>query len=392
MSVITKTTKELTEQFLANFESKLNQDSPLNDFAFLRVLSANQAMFGKELIKYGQNRSLQNLVLTSFGDDLRLLGAEYGVIFKEAQAASLNILVPATDGTVIPATSVFTGDPNGIRYFPDAASPPASGGFAALTATASENPGADGNLNDGETLTINAKIPGAETVATVDSTEILGVNEEEETAYQRRVLNEVRRKAGGYGYGDNRKWAEETPGVAAAYPFAGRPDIPSTVSPERTVYIEADPDIDPDGIAPPALLDDARFYLTTDPLTGQSRLTLGMTDEKLYVESIARILFYVEVRGLVYPPGQETEVKDQIEAALIAYFLSLNMFVSGLDVEEERNDTITDPSISKTVQDVLEVTSSIAIGVGFGTTPGVFLPSYRLFPGELGKLGGVTYG
>lgn len=389
MSIETKLVKELAAQFLANFENKINQESPLNDKAFLRVMSGNQALFTAEIIKLAQSKSRANLALTAFGDELEKIGAEYGINRKPAVAAVLNISLPAADLTLIPQTVIFTGDSNGVQYRP-ADQAIAGGGEALMTVTAGIT-GTDGNLTDGETLTINRQIPGAETVATVLNTETLGVNEELETSYQRRVLTAARRRLGGYGFIDNRQWAEETPGVAAAYPFTGRPGIVGSLPPERTMYIEADSTIDPDGIAPPALLDDARDHLNTNPETGISRLTLGMTDEKLFVESITRILIYVEVRGLITQPGQDTLVQNAIDASLAFYFLSLKMFITGLDAPEDKNDTITDLSVSDIVQDILRINNATASGVGFGLTPGSFVGQYVLFPGELTKLGAVAY-
>ncbi len=389
MSIETKLVKELAAQFLSNFENKINQESPLNDKAFLRVVSGNQALFTAEIIKLAQSKSRANLALTAFGDELEKIGAEYGINKKPAVAAVLDISLPAADLTLIPQTVIFTGDSNGVQYRPDNQAI-AGGGEALMTVTAGIT-GTDGNLTNGETLTVNSQIPGAETVATILSTDTFGVNEELEISYQRRVLTAARRRLGGYGFIDNRQWAEETPGVAAAYPFTGRPGIVGSVPPERTIYIEADPTIDPDGIAPPALLDDARNHLNTNPETGISRLTLGMTDEKLFVESIARILMYVEVRGLLTQPGQETLVQDAIDASLAFYFLSLKMFITGLDAPEDKNDTITDLSVSDIVQDILRINNATASGVGFGLSPGSFVGSYTLFPGELPKLGAVAY-
>jgi hypothetical protein len=389
MSIETKTAKELTEQYLANFENTLDQDSPLNDKAFLRVLSANQALLTVEMIKLAQIKTLSNLALTAFGDDLEKLGAEYDVIKKQAQAAVINFDLPGTNGVEISQSKIFTGDSNGLQYFLEN-SVIISGGVAALTGTA-ENTGVEGNLNIGETLSINSQVPGAETVATVTGTVTLGLNEEAETAFKRRVLTAIRRRLGGYGFIDNRQFAEETPGVFKAYPFTGRPGIVGSVPPERTVYIEADPLIDPDGIAPQILLDEARLYLTANQETGVSRLTLGMTDEKLFVESITRLLIYVEIRGLITPAGQETQVQDAIDASLADYFLNLEMFITGLDAEEDRNDIITDLSVSDIVQDILRINNSNANGVGFGLSPGSFLGIYTLFPGELAKSGGVNY-
>ena len=131
MSLTIPTTKELKEQNLANLESNINQTSPLADKAFLRVLAAMEALQNTPLYKYAVERSLQNLALTASGDDLDKIGSEYGVNRKPAEAAQLEIDLPATDGTIIPATTSFIGDSNGERYYPDA-SATASGGSAII--------------------------------------------------------------------------------------------------------------------------------------------------------------------------------------------------------------------------------------------------------------------
>jgi hypothetical protein len=67
------------------------------------------------------------------------------------------------------------------------------------------------------------------------------------------------------------------------------------------------------------------------------------------------------------------------------------MFVDGLDFVGDRNDTVTDPVVSAVVQDVLDANGASATGVAFGLTASTFLPSYQLQPGELAKLGAVSY-
>ena len=73
------------------------------------------------------------------------------------------------------------------------------------------------------------------------------------------------------------------------------------------------------------------------------------------------------------------------------YFLGLNPFVAGLDIDSERNDLITDLTITEIIQDVLRANSASAEAVAFGLTPGTFLPTYYLGEGEKAKLGGVNY-
>jgi len=394
MGIETKTTKQIAAENLANLESELSQESPLNDQAFLRVLSGVEALLASSLRKYTEERSKANLAKTAQGDDLINLGEEHEVILKKAQAAILDISLPAVNGTIIPQTAIFTGDNNGERYFPDNDAT-AAAGVALLTVTA-ENVGVIGNLNDSEPLTINVQIPGATTVATVVTTVTLGTEEEEQEAYRRRVQAAIRKKSGGYNTADTRAFAEAVPGVAAAFPLTGSP-FPSigTVPPERTMYVQAEPSVEigPGGIAGVPLLDAVRDALNTDPVTGISRLPLGLTDATLFVESISRLTIFVEVRNLVTPAGQLTNVQTQVDAAVTVFLENLAPFIEGLDAEDERNDEITDLALSAAVQDVLKVNNSSAEGVGFGFAPASFEGFFKLVPGELVKLdaGGVIY-
>jgi hypothetical protein len=397
------TTKEQAEQNLANIEARINQESPLADKAFNRVIAIMEAMGFTSLAKFAAERVLQNLAITATGDDLDKLGAEHGVIRKEAESTVLTATLPGVDTTIIPQTIDFIGDANGVRYFLNSAAEigdPVSG-VAELTMTA-ETPGVVGNLQLGDTLSIGTQIAGAETVATVavitgETTAILnvGADREEDEAYRLRVLDEIRARCGGGNAADYRKWAQEVAGVARAYPYAGKPVelLLESSPPDRTVYIEADTTIDPDGIAPQSLLDEVRDTITTDPSTGLARQPLGLTDDTLFVESISRTAFFVEIRNLSVSSDLVAKTKNEISAALTAYFLVIKPFVDGLDSLVDRNDKITDVTVSNVVQDVAAANGGTANSVAFGLSLGESIPEYQLSPGELSKLasGGITY-
>lgn len=389
------TTQESKDTNLANLEGQVGQTSPLADKAFLRVIAAMEALgVATPLYKLAIERAKQNLWLTASGDDLDTLGAEYGVPRKAAEAAVLTIELPGTNGTFIPATVDFIGDSNGVRYFPDS-SATVTGGVATMTVTA-EEAGIAGNLQVSDTMSIGTQISGAETVASVTVIDNIGTEKETDDTYRVRGLDEVRSEGGGGNSFDYRTWAQEVAGVARAYPYAGQPPAVGT-PPDRTVFVEADTTIDPDGIAPPALLDEVRDSITTDPITGLSRQPLGLTDGTLFVESITRTEYFVEITGLVVAAAIETEVKAEIETALTNYFLSLDPFVAGLDFEGDKDDVITELSISDIIQDVLSARDGSATSIAFGTSFGSY-PStpVTLDPGEEAKLGtsggaGIVY-
>lgn len=388
------TTADQAATNLAAFENKLSQNTPLNNKAFLRVLSIIMAGSQTQQFKFAAERALQALALTATGDDLDRIGNNFGVTRKPAEASVLQISLPATNGTIVPVTVDFVGDSNGIRYVPDA-SATAAGGVASVSVTA-QTLGTAGNLAISDTLTLGTPIPGAESTATVTAVNNTGAERETDDAYRERVLDAERLTTGGGNAADYRVWSEEVAGVARAYPFAGlpigNPGFPGA-PPERVVYIEADTTIDPDGIAPSSLLDEVRASITTDPDTGLARQPLGLTDATLYVESIIRTAFFVTVSGLNVDASIEAQVKADIETALTSYFRSLRPFVDGVDVLLARRDIITDPAVSEVVHDVVSAAGGSVGGVSFGLTAGSALPTYTLAQNETAKLspGGVSY-
>jgi len=401
MAAIIPTTEEQKANNLANFEAEVGQDAPLADKAFLRVLAAMEALQFTTLYKYAMERILQVLALTATGEGLDLIGANLGVTRKVAEATILTATLPGTDTTVIPQTTDFIGVANGVRYFLNAAATigTPTPGIAELTMTA-EVVGVIGNLQAGDTLSIGTQIPGAESIAIVaiitgQTTAILNTGAEEETddAYRLRVLDKERAVCGGGNGFDFRSWAEEVAGVLRGYPYSGRPfgDPVVSVPPDRTVYVEATTSIDPDGIAPQSLLDEVRESITTDPVTGFARQPLGLTDETLFIDSITRISFFVQINDLTAPPDIEATVKTKIEDALSSYFRGIKPFVDSIDSPLDRDDLITDLTVSEVVQDILSANGSSASAVAFGLSVGSFVSQYRLNPGELGKSGGVTY-
>lgn len=385
------TTQEVVDSNISNYENKLGQDAPINPKAFLRVQSVINAQNFTQLYKFGTERAEQNLATTASGEDLENIGSDNGVNKNPAIATVLTADLPAVDGTIISPTKSFVSILTGIRY--DVQSQVvAAGGVAALTLVA-RDVGADGNLDIGSGLTIDSPVPGANTEATVTAISITGTNEEDEEDYRVRVLDAIRESGGGGNSSDYRGWAQEVAGVRRAYPFAGKPEssLAESSPPDRTVYIEATSDIDPEGIAPQGLLDQVRDSITTDPETGRARQPLGLTDETLFVESITRTGFFVEIRGLLIDANLEAQAKQQVEDALQVFFFNLESFVDGLTPDFDRNDLITDLIISGVVDDVLRSLGGSASGVGFGTSSGNFTSVYRLAPGELSKLEQVDF-
>jgi hypothetical protein len=382
--------------------------------------------------------------------------------------------------------------------------------------------GIAGNLNVGDTLTLDEPITGVGNSWTVQAVAVIGTDQEDLEAYRRRVLLEIQTVGGGGNGVDYRTWAEETTGVFRAFPYAGAPigtvdgfedgDMEAagvgdwtagnsatltkeTTSPQagaqnlrvaynavndpfaeqdvmlvnrtyratgyargdgtftpsiregdgsstlwtgtssttwqafdvtfiasdtefllysncsgagfvefdtvdlvqisfpgdRSVFIEAETSIDPDGIATPALLAAARTSINTDPVTGKTRPPLGETDENLYVQSIIRTTLNVQIRDLDVDADVLADTKANISTAVSAYFRGVAPFLQGTDPPASQNDTITDMTLSQVIQDVLNSVGGSATGVGLFLVANQFLASFVLGQGELIKLGTIDY-
>jgi hypothetical protein len=161
---------------------------------------------------------------------------------------------------------------------------------------------------------------------------------------------------------------------------------------DRVVYIEADSTIDPDGIAPQSLLDSVRTNINIDPVTGQSRPALGTTDEFLFVETIIRNAFDVEVNGLVVEESKETDAKNAVTLGVEDYLESVFPFVEGADSEIDRNDTISALTLGQAVQEILDGFGATAQEVRFKKSGGSFVTLYNVAENELAKRGTLSFG
>jgi len=391
MSIPVPKTQTLIDNNIARIEGQLNQTTPSNDKAFNKVLATMEGMNDAQLYRFAIEQAAKNLAITANLEGLKILGQEYDVPYNNAEAAVLTITIPGINGTIVPLGTDFVGIPNGELYFSQSAATVA-GGIATINIQADQL-GVNGNLEVSDTLIIGTQIAGLESTGTVTVIVNLGVEDEATQTYRIRILDKIRSPGGGGNAADYRNWSQEVAGVARAYPYSGLPYGSSLVSTtaDRTVYIEAETSIDPDGIAPGVLLDSVRDSITTDPDTGIARQLLGLTNDTLYVESITRLSAFLEIRNLVVEAAIEAQVKSDISDAVDLYLRFIAPFIPGIDPEDERTDTINNPILSSIVNDVVSAAGGTVEAVTFGLSFGSTIPTYTLNPGELIKNGGITY-
>ncbi|MFP3041901.1 baseplate J/gp47 family protein [Treponema primitia] len=393
MPTITPSTDELIQRNIAGFESALNVKTPPAEKSFNRTIATVEGLQGTGLYSFANDRARANLALTAAEADLMDLGENYGVYRTPAKIWEGIIRFILPDGKTLYLGTIFIG-PQGIKYQTTAnvIAPQGAPGSGVLAAIECAGSGPGGNLSEGDTLTIQTPIEGAARTAMVTATTALGTEQEDIEEYRQKVLDVERAEGGGGNSSDFRQWAQEVPGVFRAYPFSGPPlDIVRDPYPgERTVYVEAMPAINPDGLAPQSLLDLVKQACLAAP-DGTSREILGLTADTLYVRSIVRVGIYVTVQGIAIKSGSMGAAEEAVTNAVRDLLETFSPFVQGLDADFDRRDEIVASIIGSAVQSVLDTFGGSAESVFFGTTPGSFIGRYILESNEKPKLAGITF-
>lgn len=400
MAILIPTTQQLIDSFVAAFETKLGQTVPALERSFVSVLARVLALSDTGLYKYAANRITQSLAITATGDNLDTIGNNYGVYRIAAVAAEINVTLTGTLGSTLPQTADFIADNSGVLYYPETDivydNLPTSG--QETFTIISETVGTTGNAVAGDTFTLTSPIAGLSSVATYSSTETAGQDKESDSAYRRRILDEIR-TVGGSGNGvDYRRWGEQSSNVARIYPYSGKPidgseglvDEPG----DRTIYVEAITSyITGDRTADATLLAAVRELITTDPDTSLERVPLGCPDSTLFVKSIENQDIWVTITNLTANGSMPlVDIKTAVEAAIEDYLLELAPYVDGVDVEVDRNDRLTDLSLARVVQQVLMDSNATATAITFSLTEGGSSEGSYIVPqGYLTQLGGVDY-
>lgn len=391
MTVYIPTTIELTDRIRGVLESALNQKSPSNEKAFINVLAGVLAMLDSELIRFAIDRAEQALVLTAKGASLELLGSQFGVLRRPAISAILKIVITGQNGTIIPLGTRYVSDLTRLHYSSITSVTIAEGSVD--SSVICEEVGTQGNLGIGDEVVMSTSIPGANNVAVVSEIETSGLEEEDEESYRNRILIIVRNPLGGGNAQDYKGWSEAVAGVLRVYPYSGTAfgQPSATVPGDRTIYVHADSAVSEDGIAPQTLLDSVRFAINNDPDTGESRPPLGMTDTTLYVESVRTVSFIVNILNAIIPLDLFTEFEDRVGASLDSYVRDIRPYVGAVDSLADKNDTITETSLSNIVNDAAVSVGGSVDAVTFRTTeePPVLISRYQMAAGEIALLATV---
>jgi uncharacterized phage protein gp47/JayE len=391
VSLAIPTTSDLNDRIINQISGQLGQDIPILPKAFVRVLAKVLAGVFVLVYRYCGFMFLQMFVahatmqeVTVNGKKIRPL-VELGRLFgagdpQDATRAELNITVAVKNQTgSLAAGARLLYAKTAVLYDVVAAVP-----LNATTVTVKIRASGDdqgnggvgdiGNLQPGDVLSFANPLPNVATDATVLAQVVTAADAETVEHYRSRILQRVQRRPQGGAYADYQLWAQDVPGIVAAYPYAGDPG-------EIDLYVEATEDSSgsPDGIPTGAQLTAVAEAID---LSEDGRATRRPVNAAVNVLPITCTPFDVQISGL---DPDTAENQQAIMDGLSEILKSREPFIVGLSTLP-REDRITEAALSGVVDDIVN-----AQGASVTTVTMTLGPAYTLSPGEKAKLGDVDF-
>lgn len=394
MSPITPTTKEISDNIIAQLETSLNQTIPLLPKSFLRVLSKAIAAVFVLLYKYGGFMFLQVFVQYASASETtingkvviplvewgRLIGIGDPIAATQAELL-IDITVENQVGSLSSGTQLINSS-NGVTYITigtvllNAAVVQAT--IRAVSDQAGGNgAGVIGNLDPGAIVSFANPLANVVRDTVVDSQVVTGADGENTEAYRQRIIDRFQKRPQGGAYADYEQWGEEGAGIINIYPYTS--DNPGQVD----VYAEATPESSgsPDGIPTVAQLQAVQDLIDLDDSGLASRRPANALANTL---AITRVGFDAEVSNLVV--DNLATVQASIQTAVEEFFLSAEPFIDGLTIPP-RMDRITRSALIGLVEDIVTAANGTFTSAYFTATGSpVVIDLYILQQGEKAKL------
>ena len=397
MSLTTPTTKEISDNIIAQLEASLNQTIPLLPKSFLRVLAKVLAGVFILLYKYGGFMFLQIFVQTASANETTINGKiiipliQWGRLIgigDPVAAINAELLIDITVENqvgVLPSGTQLVNANNGVTYI--------TIGAVALTAatvqatikavsdqTGGGGAGTIGNLDPGAIVSFANPLANVARDAVVDSQTVTGTDAENTEAYRQRVIDRFQKLPQGGAYADYEGWGEEVVGIINVYPYTS--DCPGQVD----VYVEATPESsgDPDGIPTGAQL---QAVLDSIELDESGIATRRPANALVNSFPITRLSFEIRVTGLIV--DNLAQVQTDITTAIEEYFLDREPFIEGLSILPRR-DRITRSAVGGVVDDIVSAAGGIFNSVII-TQSTINIELYSLGIGEKAKANTVTF-
>ena len=214
------TLAELIDRVRSDLRGRLSLTGSLARRAMVDVLSAVWAGAVHMLHGHLDWLSKQLFTTTSEREFLILEGSMYGLTPLAATYAAGTILATGVDASVIPEDTIYVRT-DGVQYRVTTEATIASGEAEVLVEAVLA--GEDGNLDAGETISLESPITGVDAdaeVQEVDGEGIFGGEDEESTeAFRTRLLERKRQPPEGGADQDYIAWAKEVAGVTRVWVY-----------------------------------------------------------------------------------------------------------------------------------------------------------------------------
>ena len=386
----TPTTREIKDNIVAQISASIGQNRPGLPKAFTNVLARALSGLYVILYKLGGFVFLQMFVRTASDKPVTFNGQtvtplrEWGRLVgipdpTEAEQAELQVTVTVISksaANILPTGSQLIGAGNGVTYVTvgavvlnlDTVQVPVR---AVGDQQGGDGSGTIGNLSDGSVLSFANPLPFVTREVVVDTTLVTGADEESTEDYRNRVFSRFQQRPQGGAPADYKQWGEEAAGVRTVYPYTG------IIAGQVDLYVESATETD--GIPTTAQLQAVLAAVTVDENGLASRRPIGALPNTY---PITRTAFEVSIEGLSVP-GDLGAARDQIDAAVEAYFLEREPFIVGLNVGS-RTDRVTATGVGGVVQTIVDANQGFFTDfvLSLGGTP---VTVYVLSEGEKAK-------
>ena len=397
MSLSTPTTKEISDNIIAQLEASLNQTIPLLPKSFLRVLAKALAAVFIILYKYAGYIFLQMFVQTASDIETTINGKiltpliEWGRLIgigdpAPATSAELNIeITVTTQSGVLPASTQLVSTDNGVTYLTIGSTILDAPTKIILIKAASDQAGGGGvgtigNLEIDSILSFVNPLANVSRNAVVTEQVVTGTEAESTEAYRDRVISRFQKRPQGGALADYVIWGLEPVGIINIYPYTS--DCPGQVE----VYAEAtiESSGSPDGI--PTI---AQLQLVADSIELDQNGLASRRPANALVNTIAisRVGFDIIIIGLI--ADDLAQVQQDIISAVEEYFLEREPFIEGLSILP-RKDRITQSAVSGVVDDIVSAAGGVFNSAVIQQN-GISIAIYSLGKGEKTKAQTVTF-
>jgi len=246
--------RDLYEAFIADYESRTGQKTPLLQIAFIRMLAWPFSGLTVLCYRYGQWIYFQQFLATCSLDALKIHGARVGLTIKDGSNTIAEVTLSGVTATDIPTGTVFVSPTS--RTFKTTALTPVVDGLAVCVITSFQT-GEITAVNIDDTMTLAAPLNGVPDEGLITTVTTEGADPEPTETFRARVQLRYRVQPQGGAAADYFIWGTEVDGVLDIFPYVIAPGLTSIYVVEAGSGDEREPS--------PTKLAEVEAYLRQSP-------------------------------------------------------------------------------------------------------------------------------